>query len=177
MKTVFLGSKSNAIEIGKYFNIDKKIKFKINEITTASNLTKNKNFKIYVEEKDYNIAKKIVDQYLNYKTISTFSLIENFEHLKVIHDLIQHKKTGNISCFAEQVGIKVNILRNNMKILKMINAPIKFDKDVETFYYNNDFYLHIQFSLLSISEEDVFEIYSTSDEKLTFSKQKRTDLV
>ena len=177
MKTVFLGSKSSAIEIVKYLNNDKKINYQLNEIANTSNLINNKNIKISVEEKDFVRAKKIIANYMNYSTISKFSLIENFEHLKVIHYLIQHKKTGNISFFAEQVGIKVNRLRNIMRILKMINAPIKFDKDVETFYYKNDFYLHMEFSLLSISEKEVFEIYSTSDEKLTFSNQKKATLI
>lgn len=63
-------------------------------------------------------------------------------------------KTGRPDKFAQRLGISKRQLYNILEMLKDFDAPIKYDRTRETFFYNGDFELDIQFSMRILTEKE-----------------------
>ncbi|MBK7107400.1 MAG: hypothetical protein IPH62_19205 [Ignavibacteriae bacterium] len=85
--------------------------------------------------------------------------IENLERIKKINKLIKNQQTGNSNDFALKLNICRRQLFNIIEYLRAIGAPIKYNKKMETFYYDNDFNLEIKYSVKIITNEKVKNIY------------------
>lgn len=58
--------------------------------------------------------------------------------LEYIDYLIRSKKTGRPEALAEKLGLSERSLYNLLNDLKSFDAPIRYDKNIESYYYEYD---------------------------------------
>ncbi len=76
------------------------------------------------------------------------------ERINKAHKLILEEKTGTPEEFAEKLKICRSHLYNLTNKLKEYNAPIKYSKKINSFYYSKPFDLEIKNSIRIILEEN-----------------------
>lgn len=90
------------------------------------------------------------------------NFIKQIERIKKIHKLISSEKTGTPCSFAIQLRLSRRQLYNELETLKSLDAPIKYSKKRESFYYETPFDLELKYSLEIISKGEVKKIYGGS---------------
>ena len=90
------------------------------------------------------------------------NFIKQIERLKRIHRLISSGKTGAPSVFAKKLSLSRSQLYNELEIIKELDAPVKYCKKRESFYYETPFELILIFSLKIIKDDESREIFGGS---------------
>ncbi len=75
------------------------------------------------------------------------------------HQLILEEKTGAPFEFAYKLNISRSQLYNLIGSLKEYDAPIKYCKKMNSFYYSKPFHLELKFSLVILLEDEKREIF------------------
>lgn len=86
-------------------------------------------------------------------------IIKQIERLKKMHKLIVAEKTGSPSVFAKKMYLSRSQLYNTIAIIKDLEAPIKYCKKRETFYYETPFDLELSYSFRAIKNDEAKEIF------------------
>lgn len=87
------------------------------------------------------------------------NFIKQIERIKKIHKLISTEKTGAPHVLAKKLSISRSQLYNIIGIIKEFEAPIKYCKKRESFYYETSFDLELNYSLKTIVNNEAKEIY------------------
>ena len=85
------------------------------------------------------------------------------ERIKYAHKGILEEKTGTPDAFAKKLKISRSQLYNLIEILKEYDAPIKYSKKINSFYYTKTFDLELKYSLTIILDEEKREIFGGID--------------
>ena len=88
------------------------------------------------------------------------NFLEQIERLNKANKLICSEKTGTPSEFAQKINCSRSQLYIIIDYLKSHNAPIKYCKKRESFYYTNcyKFSIHVQLEILE--DEEIRKIYA-----------------
>ncbi len=86
-------------------------------------------------------------------------IIKLLERIKKVHQLILEEKTGTPQEFADKLHISRSQLYNVLEILKEYDAPIKYSKKTNSFYYTKPFHLELKYSLITMLDEEKREIF------------------
>lgn len=81
------------------------------------------------------------------------------ERINKAHQLILEEKTGTPNEFAEKLKISRSQLYNLIDNLKEYDAPIKYSRKTNGFYYSMPFNLELKYSLKVIHEDEKKEIF------------------
>ena len=81
------------------------------------------------------------------------------ERIKYVHKVILDEKTGSPNDFAKKLNISRSQLYNIIEMLKEYDAPIKYNKKANSFYYTKSFDLQLTYSLTILLEEEKREIF------------------
>lgn len=68
-----------------------------------------------------------------------------FDRFKRLDDLIRTKSTGTPAKLAERLEVSESSVYEYLAIMKSLGAPIKYDKDRCTYYYEEDGQFKIYF--------------------------------
>ncbi|WPO80235.1 hypothetical protein [Flavobacterium sp. KACC 22761] len=79
--------------------------------------------------------------------------------MKKIHKLICGEKTGAPIAFARKLHLSRSQLYNELEVIKELDAPIKYCKKRETFYYETPFELVLSYSFKIIKNDESKEIF------------------
>jgi transcriptional antiterminator len=90
--------------------------------------------------------------------------IERLERIKQMHRLISDKTTGTPETFAKKVGLSRRQMYNQLDFFKSYNAPIKYSKVSQTFYYEGNFEINFEFSLTITVERETQKVFHISSE-------------
>lgn len=132
---------------------------------------------IKVYQKDFAYAKLLTEKFQRQDELSYFEPIQNVERLRKMHYLINTLTTETPTLFADKLGISQRQLNVFLKHLKNLNAKIGYDTKKNSYYYKKPFSLLFQFSLLSITDNDVVEIMCTSEDELDMEFKKKTEFL
>ncbi|MDD3721614.1 MAG: TniB family NTP-binding protein [Lutibacter sp.] len=86
--------------------------------------------------------------------------IKQLERLRKAHGLILQEKTGPPSQFANKLNISERQIYNIIDYLKEIDAPIKYNRRTETYYYSDNFDLLINVSVQVLIADEIRNIYA-----------------
>lgn len=89
--------------------------------------------------------------------------IKKIERIKRIHELIREEKTGSPAVFAGKLLLSRSQLYNELEIIKGLDAPLKYCKIRETFYYETSYELILHYSLSIIKDNEIKEIFGGSE--------------
>ncbi|WP_428230597.1 hypothetical protein [Flavobacterium sp.] len=81
----------------------------------------------------------------------------------MIHKLISTEKTGSPSAFARKLCVSRSQLYNELELIKDLDAPLKYCKKRETYYYETSFEVVLSFSLKTIKDDESKEIFGGSN--------------
>jgi hypothetical protein len=87
------------------------------------------------------------------------NFIKQIERIKKIHRLISTEKTGTPIVFARKLSLSRSQLYNELEIIKELDAPLKYSKKKESFYYETSFELILHYSLKIIIDDESKEIF------------------
>lgn len=88
--------------------------------------------------------------------------IKNLERLQQLHELIDSKNTGSPGELAEKMNISKRLVFNLLDQLKDFEASICYSRKNRTYYYCEDFELHVNISVSVISNNELTEIFAGS---------------
>jgi len=90
------------------------------------------------------------------------NFIKQIERIKRMHILISSEKTGTPFVFAKKLSLSRSQLYNELEMIKELDAPVKYCKKRESFYYESSFELILNFSLKTIKDDESKEIFGGS---------------
>ena len=82
-------------------------------------------------------------------------LFQQIDRMKYIHQLIQKKQTGSPERFATKLGLSKRQLFNILEELRIMGLDIQYSRGTETYFYANNKYMEIVYSLKELTEEEV----------------------
>lgn len=82
------------------------------------------------------------------------NFIKQIERIQRINNYIYNEKTGRPDEFAKRMGVSKRQLYNILEMLKDFDAPIRYDRNRETFFYDDDFKLDIRFSMRILTDQE-----------------------
>jgi hypothetical protein len=90
------------------------------------------------------------------------NFIKQIERIKKMHHLISSEKTGTPIVFARKLSLSRSQLYNELEVIKELDAPLKYCKRRESFYYQTSFELILNYSLKTIKDDESKEIFGGS---------------
>ena len=87
------------------------------------------------------------------------NFIKQIERIKKMHQLIGAEKTGTPDNFARKMSLSRSQLYNIIDVIKDLEAPIKYCKKRESFFYETSFDLELNYSLKTIIDNEAKEIF------------------
>ena len=88
--------------------------------------------------------------------------IKNLERLQQIHLLIKSETTGSPRELANRMHISERLVYHLIEQLKDFNADICYDRSRKTYYYSDDFQLHVIISVSVMSNNEITTIFGGS---------------
>lgn len=85
------------------------------------------------------------------------NFFKTLERVQLLHDLIKSEATGSPEQLSRRLGVCRKTLYNIIDELKSYEAPIKYSKQRETFYYSAEFELDLHYNFSVISNESVLK--------------------
>lgn len=91
------------------------------------------------------------------------NFVKQIERIKRMHKLISSEKTGAPIVFARKLSLSRSQLYNELAIIKELDAPLKYCKKRESFYYETSFDLILNYSFKIIKDDESKEIFGGSN--------------
>ena len=93
--------------------------------------------------------------------------IERLERIKQMHRLITDKTTGTPETFAKKLCLSRRKMYYELEFFKNCNAPIRYSKVNQTFYYEGNFEINFEFSLTITVERETQKVFHVTSEEDT----------
>lgn len=84
--------------------------------------------------------------------------IKQIERLRKVHDLIKLHNTGTPEFFANKLHISERQLYNCLDSLKEMDAPIQYDRKMQTYYYTENFDLLVNVKVQVMFKNELRDI-------------------
>ena len=85
--------------------------------------------------------------------------LAHLERLKCIHSFLQKGNTGNPVEFAKRLSISVRTLREDLNILKEWGGKVGYNRKDRTYYYQEQFDVHIHVEVVVLCAAEQRKIY------------------
>jgi hypothetical protein len=85
--------------------------------------------------------------------------IKNIERLQQIHALIETETTGTPRELASRLHISERLVYHLIEQLKDYNATIRYDRTRKTYYYEDEFELHVKISVSIMSNNETTQLF------------------
>jgi transcriptional regulator with XRE-family HTH domain len=83
------------------------------------------------------------------------SFIRYIKKIEYLDNLIRRKATGNQQQFAKKVGMSRSTLNSYLNEMKLLKFPIKYDRKINSYYYQHDGKFVTSFFQESLSKEEM----------------------
>jgi hypothetical protein len=90
------------------------------------------------------------------------NFLQQVEQYQRLHNLIEQSKTGTPQELAEILNISRSKLYLFLDNMKSIDAPIKYDRSLKSFFYDSSFKLDIEVNIKTITPTEARIIYGGS---------------
>jgi hypothetical protein len=130
-----------------------------------------------VKESDFPKAKKLLKKYHKKERLNKTNIPRYLEQVKHLDQLIRNKNTGPLNILSKKIDVSQRQICTQLHFLKCLNAKIKFNKESNSYCYMEPFELLFQFSLLSITKEEIVEFYCSSEEKNKTVIKKKSEYI
>ena len=97
------------------------------------------------------------------------NLIKNFNRVERLHQLILAEKTGSPQQLANRLGISRATLYVLIDELNSLNLRVAYSRKYETFFYEKDVKLTIQFKVEALENSEIRHIGGGRAKSISFS--------
>ena len=94
--------------------------------------------------------------------------LKQIEQLRKLHSMIKLETTGSPKMMSKKLHVSERQLYNLIDQLRTMDAPIRFDRRANTYYYTHDFELLVNISVKVIQGDQVLQIYAGEKENFNF---------
>lgn len=91
--------------------------------------------------------------------------LKQIEQLRKLHGMIKLETTGSPKMMAKKMRVSERQLYNLIDQLRTMDAPIRFNRRANTYFYTHDFDLLVNISVQVIQGDQVLQIYAGEKEK------------
>ena len=88
--------------------------------------------------------------------------LKQIQQLRKLHLMIKQEATGNPKMVAKKMHVSERQVYNLIEQLRTMDAPVRFNRRANTYYYTNNFELLVNISVKVIQGEEVLHIYAGS---------------
>ncbi len=85
--------------------------------------------------------------------------IKQLERLRRIHKLIRAGNTGTPDELANKLGVSKRQIHNIVEDLKIINAPVDYNRKIKSYYYKKAFKLRVRINVEVLLNDELINIY------------------
>ncbi|GBU08734.1 hypothetical protein AwDysgo_20650 [Bacteroidales bacterium] len=82
------------------------------------------------------------------------NLGKQIERLNRINTLIKLEKTGTPKALSQILGLSLRQTQNIIEDLRLMGAPIAYDRVNKNYYYQEDFEFDVSFTIRSLTKEE-----------------------
>lgn len=99
------------------------------------------------------VMKKLLNNEAYYKTflkcirMVSKNVVDYLERIKRLYNLIKQERTGSLSDIAKKMRLSRRTIANYISELKSLGADISYDKQRNTYFFNNQFVLYATFEV------------------------------
>ena len=86
--------------------------------------------------------------------------LKQIERIRKVHELIKNKKTGTPEHLSQTLQISERQVYNCIEYLKELDAPIHYDRKMQTYYYDTPFELLVNVSVQVMIQNELRNIYA-----------------
>jgi predicted DNA-binding transcriptional regulator YafY len=86
--------------------------------------------------------------------------LKQIEQLRKLHGMIKLENTGSPNTMAKKMHVSERQLYNLIDQLRTMDAPIRFNRRANTYFYTRDFELLVNISVKVIQGNQVLQIYA-----------------
>lgn len=79
-------------------------------------------------------------------------LFQQIERINRLHEMIKKRKTGKPEELAQRLHVSESRLYNIIDYLKLNGAPIKYSRQIDTYYYDFEYHINIQFEMGALNQ-------------------------
>lgn len=94
--------------------------------------------------------------------------LKQIEQLRKLHGMIKLEATGSPKAVAKKMHVSERQLYNLIDQLRTMDAPIRFNRRANTYFYAHDFELLVNISVKIIQGDQVLQIYAGEKENFVF---------
>ena len=99
--------------------------------------------------------------------------LKQIERLRKLHGMIKMESTGSPKMVAKRMRISERQVYTLIDQLRTMDAPIRFSRRANTYFYARDFDLLVNISVKVIHGDQVLQIYAGQKRKTQFSLPAR----
>lgn len=81
-------------------------------------------------------------------------LFDQIERIKILHKLIEQRRTGKPEDMAKRLNISASRLYCILEDLKIMGAPIEYSREAKTYYYTNAYKIEINFKFENLQPSE-----------------------
>ena len=89
----------------------------------------------------------------------TLAHLERLKRTRKIYGFLQKGNTGNPAEFAKRLSISVRTLREDLNIIKEWGGKVGYNRKDQTYYYQEQFDVHIHFEVVVLCAAEQRKIY------------------
>ncbi len=84
-------------------------------------------------------------------------LIDHIERINRLHELIRYRRTGTPRELAKRLRLSSSMVFKVIEELKLRGAPIKYSRQLKTYYYGRQYLMNIKIDFRFLDEEEMEE--------------------
>lgn len=84
-------------------------------------------------------------------------LIDHIQRINRLHELIRYRRTGTPRELAKRLRLSSSMVFKVIEELKLRGAPIKYSRQLKTYYYGRQYLMNIKIDFRFLDEEKMEE--------------------
>lgn len=105
------------------------------------------------------------------------NFIQLIDRVNTIHKLILNESTGTPEQLAKKIGVSRSSLYNLIEDLKSHNAPIRYSRCRQTFYYTKEYHFSINYSISFMDNDSELRKFSGGYSSVHYFRQSNITFV
>lgn len=85
-------------------------------------------------------------------------LLEHIDRINRLHALLKKKRTGTPEQLAQKLHVSVSRLYAVVEELKLMGAPITYSRQLQTYYYEYDFEMSVEWNFKPLLNDELKKI-------------------
>ena len=82
-------------------------------------------------------------------------LLEQVKRINRLHEMIKYRRTGTPQQLAKRLNLSTSMVYKLMEELKLQDVPIEYSRQLETYYYSNQYMMNINIDFRLLRDDEI----------------------